>query len=160
MSRPISAMMMCAALRPTPGDLIKALHRRPERGDQLLDPGLKGGDVGAGLVDPAQHGAQQERLMVGEAPDERLLQKRDLDPHPGSGQLCHHCRVAFPCDQRGQLLPPGDPEDVRGDHRQFDQGILEQLLHPVLLRGAHVDQVRPVAGQVAQRPNLGRGHLP
>ena len=61
---------------PDPGDLIELVHRLGERGDQLLDPGLDRGDVGAGLVDPGEHGAQQERVVVGEVPDERLLQQR------------------------------------------------------------------------------------
>ena len=36
---------------------------------------------------------------------------------------------------------------------QLDLGVLEELLHPVLLRGAHRDQVGPVAGQVPQQPD-------
>jgi hypothetical protein len=151
---------------PDPGDLIELFHRSGERGDQLLDPGLDRGDVGAGLVDSGEHGAQQERVVVGEVPDKRLFQHRDLGAHPGSGQLGERLGVAFPGQQRGQHLPPGDPEDVAGDHRQLDLGVLEQLLHPVLLRGARVHQVGPVAGQVAQLPDLdrrdeaGAQHLP
>jgi hypothetical protein len=44
-------------------------------------------------------------------------------------------RVAFPGDQGGHHVPAGDPEDVRGHHGEFDAGVLQQLLHPVLLRG-------------------------
>jgi hypothetical protein len=60
MSSPISAIITCAAVGPTPGDLIKPVDRLVERGYQLGDLGLDGGEVGAGLVDPGQHGAQQE----------------------------------------------------------------------------------------------------
>jgi hypothetical protein len=38
------------------GDLIEAPDRRGERGDQLFDPGLDRGDVGAGLIDTARNG--------------------------------------------------------------------------------------------------------
>jgi hypothetical protein len=58
-------------------------------------------------------------------PDERLLQQGDLGAHPGPGQLGQDPGIAFPGEQRGQHLPPGDPEDVRGHHRQFDLGVLE-----------------------------------
>jgi hypothetical protein len=49
-------------------------------------------------------------------------------------------------DQRGQHLPAGDAEDVRHHRREFDLGVFEQLLHPVLLRGAHGDQIGAEAG--------------
>lgn len=72
---------------PDTGDLIEFAHRLRERDDQVLDPGLDRGDIGAGLVDPGQHRGQQERVMVGEASNERLLQQRGLGAHPGAGQL-------------------------------------------------------------------------
>lgn len=56
------------------GDLIGSGHDRRERRDQLLDPGLEGGDVGAGLIDAGRHGAQQERVMVAGPPSERFFQ--------------------------------------------------------------------------------------
>jgi hypothetical protein len=70
-----------------PGDLIETPDRPGERGDQLLDLGFDRGDIRAGLVDPGQHRAQQERVVIGEAPHERLLQPRGLGAHPGAGQL-------------------------------------------------------------------------
>jgi hypothetical protein len=57
------------------GDHIEPLDRPSERGDQLLDLGLDRGDVGAGLVDAGEHGAQQEPVVVGEVPGERLFQQ-------------------------------------------------------------------------------------
>jgi hypothetical protein len=107
-----------------------------ERGDLGLDPGLHLGDVGAELIDAGQHPGKQERVVVGEPPDERLLQSGDLDAHPGPGQLGEHLGVALPGDQRGQHVPPGDPKDVRDDHGELDLGVLEQLFDPVLLRAA------------------------
>jgi hypothetical protein len=52
MSVPISAMIVCAAVRPTT-DLIQPLDRRPKRGDLRLDLAVQVGDVGAGLVEAA-----------------------------------------------------------------------------------------------------------
>jgi hypothetical protein len=68
-----------------PGDLVETPDRLGERGDQLLDLGFDRGDIRAGLVDPGRHRAQQERVVIGEAPHERLLQPRDLWAHPRPG---------------------------------------------------------------------------
>src|SRR3954447_19404990 len=38
------------------------------------------------------------------------------------------------------------------------RGVLEQLLHPLLLRGASGEQVDPVAGQIPQLPDRRRRH--
>jgi hypothetical protein len=143
---------------PHPRYLVKLVHRLGERADQLLDPGLDRGDVGAGLIDPRQHGAQQKRVMVGEVPDERLLQHTDLGAHPGPGQLGQHPGIAFTGEQRGQHRPPGHPEHIRHDRGQLDLGVLEQLLHPLLLRGPRGDQIQPITGQVAQPADLHRRH--
>ena len=53
------------------------------RGDALIELG----DVSADRIDAAQHGAQQERVMAGEVPGERLLQDGDLAAHAAPGQL-------------------------------------------------------------------------
>ena len=96
--------------------------------------------------------------MVGEVAGERLLQLADLGAHPPPSQLRQHLGVTLPGDQRGHHLPPGDPEDVTGHHRQLDLGVLKQLLGPLLLRGAGLDQITPIPGDVAQPPDLRRGH--
>ncbi len=133
-------------------------HRLSERGDQVLDPGLDRGDVGVERVDPGQHLAQQERVVVGEPAEERLLQVADLGTHPGPGHLRQHRRVTFAGDQGGHHRPTRDPEDVRGHDRELDLGIGQQLLHPVLLPGPLTDQVDPVAGHVPQLADRGRRH--
>jgi len=51
---------------PDAGDLIQLGHRRGERGDLLIDPVLHAVDVGGDPVDPGEHGAQQERVVIGE----------------------------------------------------------------------------------------------
>ena len=149
-----------------PADLIQPVDRWGERGDLGLDLGLQLGDVGAGLVDAAKHLGQQEPVMVAEVAGEGLLQLAELGAQAAAGQLRQRLGVPLARDQGGQHRPARDPEDVAGDHRQLDLGVLEQLLHPLLLRGAHPDQVRPVAGQVPQPPDLrgrheaGPQHLP
>jgi hypothetical protein len=136
-----------------PGDLIQPVDRSGERGDLGLDLGLQLGDVGAGLVDARQHPGQQERVVVAEVAGEGLLQLAALGAQAGARQLRQRLGVPLAGDERGQHRPARDPEDVAGHHRQFDLGVLQQLLHPLLLGGAHPDQVGPVAGQVPQPPD-------
>lgn len=114
-------------------DLIEAFHRIIERGDLLLDSGIQGGDVGAERVDPGQHSPEQEGVVVGEVTDERLLQLADLAAHPAPGHLSQHLGVTLAGDHRLHHVPAGNPEDVGGDDRQLDQGVLQELLDPVLL---------------------------
>jgi hypothetical protein len=123
------------------GDLIQPVDRRLERGDLGLDPGLHRGDVGAGVVDTIQHRLQQEGVMVVEAATEGLFQLAELGTQTAAGQLRQHLGVTLAGDQRGQHGPAGEPEDVAGHHRELDLGVLQQLLDPVLLRGADRDQV-------------------
>src|SRR5512132_1962923 len=74
--------------------------------------------------------------------------------------------VALSSDQCGQHGPAGDPEDVAGHHREFDLGVLQQLLDPLLLGGPRRHQIGPVAGHVPQLPDrrwwdeAGPQHLP
>jgi hypothetical protein len=114
------------------GDLIKPRDRRGERDQVRLDLSIEHGDVGVDPVDSGQHPPQQEPVVVVEVSGERLLELRDLHAHPGPRHVREHSGVAFSGDQGSHHLPPGDPEDVRGDHRQLDAGVLQQLLDPVL----------------------------
>ena len=143
--------------RPDAGDLIQACCRRGERGQVRLDLGVDGGDVGVETVDAVEHPGQQETVMIVEVPVERLLEPADLGPHPGACQLRQHLRITFTGDQRGHHRPPGHPEDVGGDDGELDAGF-EQLLDPVLLRGAHTDQIDAVTGQIPQPPDRPRRH--
>jgi hypothetical protein len=106
-----------------PGNLIQPLDGVGERGDQLLELGVELGEIGVQGVHPAQHLAQQEGVLVGKEPTERLLQQRQLGAHPSTGQLRQTLGVTLPGDQRGQHGPPRNPEAVGGDHRQFDLGV-------------------------------------
>ena len=91
--------------------------------------------------------------MVGELPGEGLPELAPLGTQPGAGQLGQPLGVTLALDEGGQHGPAGDPEDVAGDHTQLDLGVLQQLLDPLLLGGAHRHQVGAVAGQVPQPPD-------
>ena len=144
--------------RPDAGDLIQPGGRLSERGDQVLDSVLDGGDVGVDRIHVGQHPRQQKRVVFGEPALERLPQRGDLLPHPGTCQLGQDQRIAFPGDQGGHHRPPRDAEDVGGDHRHLDAGVFQQLLHPVLLPAPLPDQVDPVPGQVPQPTDRLRRH--
>jgi hypothetical protein len=141
-----------------PGHLIELAHRCGERGDLFCDPRVQSGDIAGDRVHPGEHRAQQERVVIGEVAGERLLQHGDLLAHGVPGQLRQHLGVALPGDQRGQHVPPGDPEDVRDHHRKLDLRVFEQLLDPVLLRGPGRHQVGAVTGQVPQLADRRRRH--
>jgi hypothetical protein len=63
MSRPISAMMVCAAVGPIPGISSRRSTADP-KGMTRSSIRVSTAAMGAGLVDPGQHDAQQERVMV------------------------------------------------------------------------------------------------
>jgi len=96
--------------------------------------------------------------MPGEVPGEGLLERLALGGEPAPCQRCERLRVGVPAYQCGHHLPSGDPEDVAGHHTEFDLGVLQQLLHPLLLRGPDPHQIDPVAGQIPHPANLRRGH--
>jgi hypothetical protein len=54
------------------------------------------------------------------------------------------------CAQRGEHLPPADPEHVGGDRRQLDIRRLQHLVQPVDLLRPLLHQRLAVAGQLAQ----------
>ena len=94
-----------------------------------------------------QHPGQQEPVMIIEGaqpkPRERLLQLTDLfrirDRANSAKALGSRSPATAPPSSPGR-----NPEDVGGHHRQLEAGILEQLLHTLLLRGPDPDQVDPV----------------
>jgi hypothetical protein len=97
-------------------------------------------------------------MMLGEVPGERILERREFGTHPAPSELGQRLRVGLPGDQRRHHLPAGHPEDVAGDYRHLDLGVFEQLLHPLLLRGARLDQINPIPGHITQPPNLRGWH--
>jgi hypothetical protein len=79
-----------------------------------------------------------------------------LDAQPATGQLGQRLGVALPGDQRLQHGPPGDAEDVGGHRPKLDQGVLQQLLQPLLVAGALGGQVSAQPGVVPQPADLSR----
>jgi hypothetical protein len=141
-----------------PGDLIEPGDRGRERGGLLGDPGVQRGDIGADRVDPPEHGAEQERVVLGEVAGEGLFQHGDLGAHAAPGQLREHLRVPLPGDQRCEHVAAGDPEDVGDDRADLDAGVFQELLGPLLLRRPGSDQVGAVPGQVPQLADRRRRH--
>jgi hypothetical protein len=139
-------------------DLIQLARCLGERTGIRLDPGIKAGDVGGDRIDPGQHPPQQEGVVAGEVAGERLFQHGDLPAHRAPGQLGQGLGVALAGHQRGQHVPPGDPEDVGDHHAQLDLRVFEQLLDPVLLRSPGRHQVGAVPGQIPQPAELRRRH--
>ena len=62
-----------------PGDLVQPINRPGEAGDQLLELGVELGQVGVQLVHSGQHLGEQEGVLVGEEPGERLHQRAEFD---------------------------------------------------------------------------------
>jgi hypothetical protein len=118
-------MITCAAVRPTPGDLIQPVDRLSERGDLLLDLGLQLSDVGAGLVDTAKHPGQQEAVMVAEVAGEGLLQLAELGTQATAGQLGQRLGVALAGDQRGQH---GSTSMARPDTPKMSEATTDSLI--------------------------------
>jgi hypothetical protein len=141
-----------------PRDFIERVHLVGKRGEQLLDPAGQLIDLGAERVDAVQHHLQQVAVVGAEVPGERLGQDAELGAHPALRQLREYLRVAFAGDQRGQHVPAGDSEDVGSHHAQLDLGVLQQLLHALLLAGPLVGEGAPVAGEVPQLPLPRRRH--
>jgi hypothetical protein len=152
--------------RSNPGNGIQSDNRWCQLADLLIDAGLHGGEVSGGRIHAVQQLGQQEGVMVGAPAGQRLGQAAGLGSQAAAGEVGQHRRIPLAGDQCSHDRPARGAEGVADHHRKFDQRVLEQLLHPLLLRRAHGQQVHPVTRQITQLPNLGRGdeagaqHLP
>jgi hypothetical protein len=79
-------MMSWAATAPMPGISSSWATWAASGADGLADPGGEGIDLGGERVDPGQHHAQHEGVVIGEVPGERLLQDAGLGAHVPVGQ--------------------------------------------------------------------------
>jgi hypothetical protein len=91
--------------------------------------------------------------MRAEAADQRRLELGELGAQAALGQLGQQLGVAHAGDQGPKHRPAGDAQDVGGHARQLDAGVLQQLLQPLRLAGALLDDGLAVAGEVAQLPD-------
>jgi hypothetical protein len=123
--------------------------------DRLFDPAGELVDLAAEGVDLVQQHPRHKGVVVGELAGQGLHQRRVLDTQPTPGQLGEHLGVALTCDQRLQHGPARDPEEVGGHRPKLDQGVLQQLLQPLLVAGALGGQVRAQPGVVPQPADLG-----
>ena len=129
---------------------LKGLHHHLDPRGELVDR------VGV-PVDQVQMDLRQERVVLVEPPVQRLGQLGDLVPQPTLGQIGQHDGVVVAGDQRVEHQPTGHPEDVGGNGRQLDPGVLQQLLQPLGLPGTLTGDRGPRPGQVPQLADrLGR----
>ena len=70
--------------------------------DHLFDPGGEGVYLGGQRVGPGEHHGEQEGVVLGEVPGERLLQEARLGAHLAAGQGRQRVGVTLPGDQAGQ----------------------------------------------------------
>lgn len=161
----------------------KPAHAHPEFGDEhlggaLADSGdgvrpvplggegrhlgvdllVERGDGRGELVDVGQHQPGQGGVVGGEIALQRLGLRGRGGPWPPVAEPGENLRVAFALDQGGEHGPARSSEHVADHGRQFQPGVFEQLLQPLRLSGALMDQAGPVADQVAQLADRGRRH--
>jgi hypothetical protein len=110
------------------------------------------------LVDQTQVLAAQERMMIAEAPFERVEQLGYPGTQAPLGPACKHDRITFPRDQRFQDRPAGRAEQVGQNAGDLDLGVLQRLLQALGLPGPLAQQRGAVPGQIAQLPDRLRRH--
>jgi hypothetical protein len=70
-----------------------------------------------------------EKGVVGaKAPGQRVPQGRQLRSELTAGEIGEHGGVGRPRPERLQHGPAGNAQDIIGDRRQLDAGILEDLV--------------------------------
>jgi hypothetical protein len=132
------------------GDLIESVHRRRERGDQLLHLGVEMCDVDVEGVDAPQHRGADEGVMVFEMAGERWSQLGNLDAHPSKGHVGEHVRITLSGDHCLEHLAARDPMHVSDDRAELDLSVFEDLLQALFLPGLLTDEAAPVSGDIAQ----------
>ena len=75
--------------------------------------------------------ADDQRVMGGEAPGERLLERGDLFAQLALGQLGQHLGIAGAGDQGLEHRPPRGAEHVGGHERQLHARVFEHLVQTV-----------------------------
>ena len=93
-----------------PGDLIQPVDRVGERGDQLGKLGVEVGQVGVQGIHPGQHLGEQEGVLVGEEPSERLHQRAEFGAQPGAGQLREDLGSRSPATSAASMARPDTPK--------------------------------------------------
>jgi hypothetical protein len=154
MSTPISAISTSAARCL---DTHQQVTLSRERGDLLLD--LRGEPLDRLIeeVDVREDLADDQRVLVPEATDERLAQRRDLLAQLAVCQVREDLGIGGALAERVEHRPAGLAEDVARDAIELDAGVLQGLMQPVGLPLALLDLGLAIAGEVAQLSDrLGR----
>ena len=114
------------------------------------DPVIQPGDRGVKAVDAVLVQAAQQRVMIGEPAGQRHRQVGQLPggPHPADRQVRQHGAAAFPVDQRLDHRRGRHPGYLRDNRAELDAGRFQRLSQPLDLRGAGLDRLHPVPGQV------------
>jgi hypothetical protein len=145
MSPPVSAMMISAARRPTPGDGVEVGHVLVVILGQGLDPLVQHRDEPVEVVDLVGQVPAHERVMVGEGAIQRLDQ-RGGQLHPGVLQLLL---------QPLRLLAQGDHQltAAAGQVRQLPDRPLGHERGHHHARGAGPGQERGITGVALTAPD-------
>ena len=122
--------------------------------DRLVQPG----DLLVDRVDQPQVRADLEGVDVAEPAGQRVLQLLAGGLQPRVAERGQRRRAAFPGDQGVQEPAAAGPEQVRDHHRDLQQRVLEDLLHPGLVPRLVLGQPGPGAGQRPQVPDRLRRH--
>ena len=135
---------------------------------------MRGGDLGDQLVDAAreQVGLRGERVdlveqhlgelgvEVVEATGESLDERGVLLAHLSARELGEDARVTLSRDQRVDHRPARDAHDVGRDRGELDQRVLQELLEPLHMPRAVLDEIDPQPCVVTKPPDLrGRNEL-
>src|SRR6266508_6676621 len=93
-------------------------------------------------------------MMFPEPPFKRQFEFTPLLPEGTLGQLGHFLRCRLASDQLPQDKNPGHAESVARDAGKLDVCSFEQLQESIALGGPSLDQLAPIASQIAQFANL------
>jgi hypothetical protein len=140
-----------------PGDLIQPVDRLGEAGDQLGKFGVQLGQVGVQGVHPGQHLGEQEGVLVGEEPTERLRQRAEFGAQPGRASCASRFGSRSPASSAAGMARPETPKMSLATMLSLIWASTRQLLDPLGLGGPGRHQVGSVAGQVPQLPDRSWG---
>ena len=124
----------------------------------LSDLLVQGGDLGVDRVDQPQVQRDLGGVDVAEPAGQRLLQLRPAGLKPVVAERGQRRRGPFPRDQGVEEPAAADTEQVRDHHRDLQQRVLQDLLHPGLVPRLVLSQPGPGPGQHPQVPDRLRGH--
>ena len=132
--------------------------RCPDGGELLSDLLVQGGDLGVDRVDQPQVQRDLGGVDVAEPAGQRLLQLRPAGLKPVVAERGQCLRAALSRDQGVQEPAAAGAEQVRDHHRDLQQRVFEDLLHPGLVPGLVLGQPGPGPGQRPQVPDRLRRH--